>query len=168
MKAPMAHDPLLGELIDFGTLPPGVRTAHTPPLRAKGEFRVRSKAVARLWNLPRTGAAVPTPVVVTQEGDAQRWQRSFGDQRLTTRQWVENGLLTEANGPGRIAMRVSPCTDGVHYETVRAWLGPFRVLWYLHVEAEVGEAEGGWTIDVRVRWWPFGIICQYSGMLRPE
>lgn len=162
----MADAPLLNALIDLSQVSEGVVRAHAAPLTARGLFDIESRPVARIWGLPRSGRQVETSVEVLTAGECQIWRRSFAGQPVETRQWVADGRLVESKGPGRIAMRLSVEDGGVRYRTERAWLGPLPTPWFPRVDAVVREAEGGWSVAVEVRWWPFGVICRYSGMLR--
>lgn len=164
-RIPMAADDLLGQFPHLGPLPDGVRRAHAPPLVARGRFKIVSKPIARLWGLPKSGDEVDTEVRVTVEDGVQIWRRRFGGQGVETRQWVEDGLLIEAKGAGRVGMRLEVRDSVLHYKAVKGWIGPFRTLWYPRVEAEVAEVESGWSVSVRVSCSPFGVICRYSGIL---
>ncbi len=163
----MAADDLLGQFPHLGPRPDGVRRAHAPPLVAHGRFQIISKPLARLSGLPKSGDEVNTEVRVTVEDGVQVWKRTFGAQSVETRQWVEDGLLIEAKGVGRIGMTLEVRDGVLYYKAVKGWIGRFRTPWYPRVEAEVAEVEGGWSVAVKVFCPPFGTICRYSGILIP-
>lgn len=83
------------------------RTSEIAPRRIAGTFCVSrgsswlSRILSWCLRLPRSGESVPLVLVITPEGDNERWVRQFGERRLETvcrhlpqGRWLERfGLL---------------------------------------------------------------------------
>lgn len=72
-----------------------VRVAHTtsPSVHARARLRIEhgrgplARLLARLLRLPRASDSSNVELVVTAEGDGERWRRTFEDRRFDTRQY---------------------------------------------------------------------------------
>jgi hypothetical protein len=82
-----------------------------------GVFRIQrghgvlARVVASLLRFPRAGEAVPTRLVVRSEpyrgASCEIWQRSFGEQKLLSRQYAgRDGLLAERFGCLELRLRL--------------------------------------------------------------
>ncbi len=165
---------VLGE--EVLSLPENLLLAHSAPLRARGNFLIESppsrlvKLAVAFWSLPKPGPSVDTMVRVEPTARGQRWSRSFGSQQVVTEQWVENGCLVEGRGQAMIRMRLSIIENSILYETIGVRLGliPLPKQWFPSVTAKVVSTKEGWHVSVEVKQRPFGILCKYSGNMKPE
>jgi len=137
-----------------------------------GEGRL-ARALARLTGLPRAGGQVPTELEVTPDADGEIWQRRFGSDFLTTRQWEENGRLMERAGRFELGFRLEASNAELVFQQTRAWLrlGPARLplpRWLApRVRARAGPASGaeGMQVRVEVSLPGVGVLCSYQGSL---
>jgi hypothetical protein len=135
MKIP--HNPhtalyprLIGEA--WLNLNESVRHAHLDgetTVKGYGRFKIRhgKSGLARLllWlsPLPPAIAAVDTQLLMTQDGRGERWERTFGDKLLVTKQWAGvDGRLIEQMGLLEFRFRLEIIDDGLTYRQERAKL----------------------------------------------
>ncbi len=104
--APLALYPrVLGAA--WSSLDEPVRTFHEQPGGSVGNGlfdisrceRPAGRFLATLLRLPCAGRGVPVHLTVVRNHDSEIWQRSFGETRLTTRQWQEGQFVAETAGP---------------------------------------------------------------------
>ena len=167
------YDDLVGGA--FSSLPDGVRHAHSSPLGAVGFLEiVRGDGLAGLiagWlRLPQAGQGVRTVLRVEALGTDLRWVRDFGDQRIVSFQRRRGDGLEERFGPFWSSFRLEVEGDILVYRPVGVRLGRFAVPLFLspRIHAAVSPAEGGWHVSVRVEHPRLGLLCRYSGIMRPE
>src|SRR5687768_17970471 len=65
---------------------PGIETCAHGRLRIRRGRSWLARIVATLCRLPRTSDAAAVKLIVTREGDSERWERTFDGRRLHTRQ----------------------------------------------------------------------------------
>src|SRR5215468_4121917 len=114
----------------FDSLPPTLRDFHDVEHERhfRADFRITRgrgwlrRLVCWLGGLPPAGEQVPLRLRVVPEGDRERWVRDFGGHRLESVQWTADGLLIEAIGPMRLALRVTVDGPALRLETVKAWV----------------------------------------------
>src|SRR5262249_34882516 len=132
------------------------------------------RILARLVRLPRSGQQVPTVLQVAPDARGETWMRWFGDERLVTRQWEEDGLLVERIGLVRLVFSVGVSEGALVFRQVAAGLGFGR--WRLplpRVLAPVvrarawAAADDGLGLRVEVAH-AAGLLCCYEGVLGKE
>ena len=163
---------LLGEAFDG--LHPHLRRAHEAPLTAGGPADVEPaigfvcNGLARAMRLPRPGKQQDVKVVVTEIANGQKWDRTFGGQRVVTRQSVQGGHMVERRGAGTIRFRVTVKEDSIVYESVGAALFGISLPKMVAPRAHgvVTPTEHGWSVDVTIESPVFGLLCAYRAVLR--
>jgi uncharacterized protein DUF4166 len=163
---------------DWAALPEAVRAVHAgeTEMRATGRFTVRgssgrlARLLARLGGLPRPGTEVATELCVRPEPPGELWRRSFGAERLVTRQWEEDGLLVEQIGLMQLVFSLSVVDGVLKFRQVAARVGLGRRHVPLHrwLAPEVTArtwADGGVRVQVDVRLPAAGLLCAYDGVL---
>lgn len=153
-----------------------------------GVFRIRrghdvlARVVASLLRFPRAGEAVPTRLVVRsvpyRGASCEIWQRSFGEQKLVSRQYAgRDGLLAERFGclelrlrleAARGALRFLPAGSALAFGGLRIRL-PGRMS--PRVEGRVSAAPGAGDrleVSVTVAAPLAGLLLAYEGYLDME
>jgi hypothetical protein len=154
--------------------------ASTMPVHAAGVFRVSAgstwlaRILARLMGLPRPAEAVDVRLVVTAQGDAEEWRRTFARQPLVSLQASRSdGLLLERMGRVETRFRLKVVDGALIYESVSAafclgrlrlrlprWLSP-RVTASERLAGEEEQLE----VSVEVRLPLLGRLIAYEGRL---
>jgi len=142
-------------------------------LAIQGDSSRLARFLARLVRLPRSGQQVPTVLQVAPYSSGETWMRRFGDDRLVTRQWEEDGLLVERIGLVRLVFSVAVSDGALVFRQVAAgfgfgrfWLPLPRVLAPV-VRARVWAADEGLGLRVEVAH-AAGLLCCYEGVLGKE
>ena len=162
-------------------LPEMIHWAHSTGVK-RGRFDVRhgsSRATGMLVKksrLPPPGSDVKTTLVVgIQSPGVQRWERFFGNQLLTTTQWVEGSLLVERFGRWELLFCVSPVDGGLSYRQVgaRYCLGTKRLRIPLSCAPQIAAQEfantpSGIQVTVTVKLPMIGLLITYDGTLQRE
>lgn len=177
MAAAALYPRLLGPA--WETLDEAVRRAHTVGggLRGRGRFRVwcapglAARALCRLVRLPPAGEEVDTRLVVTEQGEGERWVRSFGGRPLVSEECAgSDGLLVERVPPVELRFRLEPRAGALHFEHVRTALRLGRLRFPLprflapRVSASETAAEGGaLRVVVGIRAPLLGPVFGYEG-----
>lgn len=161
-------------------LPSRVRRLHEEGAAA-GCFTIRRGrgplAALACWlcGFPAAGEDVPTRLHVRQDGEVQRWERSFGGHPLVTvqRAW-QGGLLGERLGPMECVFRLRAVAQGIAYEQVGTWLclGPWRLplprLLAPRIEGLATEVPEGMRVQVKIGSALTGWLLTYEGVVIPE
>jgi hypothetical protein len=92
---------ILGE--GWSQLAAPVRWAHATQsvVRAHGLFRIEhgghpvARVLVRLLRVPPAGAAIDTRLMVTAQGDGERWERTFETARVETQQYAGHAAESE-------------------------------------------------------------------------
>ncbi len=145
-------------------------------LRASGVFRVHrgnrsfARFLARIARLPQAGEEVEVSLVVTPDRNGETWKRRFGTDEFVTRQWEENGLLTERAGVLELRFRLAVSDGRLTFQQEEArlrvvgariplprWLSP-------QVSACAWENER-MQVSVEVTFPGVGLLCRYEGGL---
>lgn len=111
---------------------------------------------------------------VTVRESRQTWTRSYGEHRVTTTQWVRDGLLVEAYAGLAVHFRLVPDGAALVYEQVKTTLelGPFalRLPSFFAPRARgrvaPGELENEAVVDVSVSAPLVGLLVSYTGTMR--
>ena len=170
---------VLGEA--WTTLAPQVRGMHAPGFSARGTLTVRhgasflARLLARLSGAPKPAESCQVALDVILAGAGQTWTRAYGDHRVTTTQWVRDGLLVEAYAGLAVHFRLVPDEAGaLVYEQVKTTLelGPFaiRLPSFLAPRARgrvaPGERPDEARVDVSVSAPVVGLLVSYVGTMR--
>ncbi len=165
-------------------LDPAVRRAHLAggTLAVRGRFRVwcapgrLARTLCRLARLPPAGEEIETCLVVTGDGDHERWERSFGGHPLVTEEWAaSDGLLVEWTPPVELRFRLE-AEDGVlrFRQAAAAFrLGRLRLPLPAAVAPQVDAREapagdgGAVRVTVAVRAPLVGRLFEYEGVVEP-
>jgi len=165
----------------WSTLPDIVRHVHggRADIRVAGSLAIRAdpsrlaRVLARLVRLPRRGERVPTVLQVEPDARGETWVRRFGDDRLVTRQWDEDGLLVERIGVVLLVFSVAVSDGALVFRQIAAGLGfgrcrlPLPRLLAPVVSARCWAAHEGLGLRVEVTH-AVGLLCCYEGVLRKE
>jgi hypothetical protein len=129
------YERLLGP--DWLRLAEPIRAFHTQaPLSVRGPIRVSngrsgwSRALARLFRLPRANDSAVVHLVVTVAGQAEEWRRTFDGVSLDTRQFeAAPKELGEQFGFLEVRFRLEAAEGGLRYRQVAAAvrIGSMRV-----------------------------------------
>jgi hypothetical protein len=162
---------------DWTTLPQVVRDVHQGDgvTRAAGRFTVHpgstalARVLARLGGLPEPGE-VALEVEVTPDADGETWHRRFGEGRLVTRQWEENGRLVEEVGRVQVVFTLAAVDGGLQFRQVGAQVacGRWRVPlppWLAPLVRARAWEDDGLRVKVEVTAPVAGLLCAYEGVL---
>ncbi|MBI1407523.1 MAG: DUF4166 domain-containing protein [Caulobacter sp.] len=178
-QAPVYQRVLAGA---WAELPPAVRAMHDLPagrLAARGRASVErgSSLLARLVGVvigfPRAQVDGLVEVVFERQGLAERWTRSFGDQRFASRQFAGEGraahLVVEAFGP--LACGMAPVLEAGRLRLIpRRWslFGLALPAWlFPRIEAWEAQTDGRFAFNVAISHPLTGPIVAYRGWLEP-
>ena len=166
---------ILGE--DFERLPEPLRRFHGSERggRLEGLFRVERgrgyvrNRLADLGKLPPAGERVPLRLDVRVADAVEHWTRSFGPTQLFTRQLERHGRLVELHPPWKLRIRLGATPKGMSLDHERCyWLGiPLPGFIAPKVETYVEERGESWFVAVAIRMPLVGMVCRYSGEVRP-
>ncbi|HEX9668340.1 MAG TPA: DUF4166 domain-containing protein [Thermoanaerobaculia bacterium] len=161
------------------TLDEAVRRMHTvgAGLSVRGLFRVwrapglLARALCRLARLPPPGEAVETRLVVTGDGERERWARSFGGRPLVSDESAGgDGLLVERVPPLELRFRLEPHAGALHLRQAGVALRlaglrvPLPAFLAPRVTArETPAGDGAVRVEVAVRAPLLGPIFGYEG-----
>lgn len=169
---------LLGD--NWRSLAEPIRLAHETGVEHTGIFRISHSGhfLARLIlacsKLPRRAAATPTRLKITRQNQIEIWERWFGEDQFTTRQWASPaGLLVERFGVWELHFALhTDAPDLLRYVQRRAriHLGPFSCPVPLICAPSVSATEtaGSATevgIQVEVSLPAVGKLIAYDGYL---
>ena len=117
--------------------------------------------------LPRRGNGQDVRVTVTESGQGQVWDRTFGRQRTITRQSVVGGRMVERSGAGVLLFDVRVADGNVVYESVSASLFGISLPKMLapHARGVVSPTTDGWSVEVTIEWPLLGLLCAYKAVL---
>ncbi len=166
---------ILGE--EFALLPDVLRRFHGSPAGGslEGTFRVeRGRGrlrglLAEIGGLPPASERVPLRLDVRVEGDEEHWTRAFGEQLLRTRQFARDGRLVELHPPWKLKIRLGATRAGMQLEHERCyWCGiPLPRFVAPRVESFVEARGESWFVAVTIGLPLLGMVCRYSGEVRP-
>jgi len=166
---------ILGE--EFALLPEVLRRFHGSAQggRVEGLFRVERgrgrlrNLLATFGKLPPPSERVPLRLDVRVAGDEEHWTRSFGEQRLLTRQFARAGRLVELHPPWKLRIRLGATQKGMRLDHERCyWNGiPLPHLLAPRVESFVEARGEAWFVEVTIGMPVVGMVCRYSGEVRP-
>jgi hypothetical protein len=166
---------ILGE--EFARLPEPLRRFHGSPVggRVEGTFRVERgrgtlrSLMAEIARLPRASERVLMTLAVQVAGEEEHWTRSFGEQRLHTRQLTHAGRLVELHPPWKLKIRLGATEQGMQLEHERCyWFGiPLPRAIAPKVESFVEARGESWFVIVTIGLPLFGMVCRYSGEVHP-
>ncbi len=159
-------------------LAPGIRLAHSVPLRASGsmEFfrapRGLAAWIGRRLPLPPEGEKVATQIELISSANGIEWNRRFDTVQANTLHKSEKDTYCEQLGPLSLIFRMEKQGAALAHTQIRTrvygvpipiWLGP-RV--YGLVSA--GPDERSWHVSVSLRHAWLGTICRYQGVMHEE
>jgi len=166
---------VMGE--EFALLPDALRRFHGSPDGGalQGVFRVeRGRGRIRAWlaeigGLPPASEQVPLRLDVRVAGEEEHWTRSFGERRLRTRQFAHAGRLVELHPPWKLRIRLGATRAGMLLDHERCyWCGiPLPRFASPRVESFVEARGEAWFVAVTIGMPLFGMVCRYSGEVRP-
>lgn len=177
--APVLYERVLGA--EFARLPVAVQSLHAVVDRAEfvGEARVEvgSHPVAGLvrWlmRFPAASPRVPVTVVMTREGERERWQRQFGTARfvsvLSRHPDDQHGECQERFGPFAFGIRLIVDAGGISMPVRNARFLGLPLPRFLLPESrtqETADGHGNALFDVEIRLPVIGRVIRYSGNLR--
>jgi hypothetical protein len=118
----------------WDSLPAGLCRIHADG-RARGRASVEGgenawmRALARMLGFPGQAHDVPVSLDVEPRGGWELWRRRFGDQGLTTRVRVRDGLFAERFRGVEVCFALAGTPRGLEFRQRAAWvaLGPLRV-----------------------------------------
>lgn len=166
---------ILGE--EFALLPDPLRRFHGSPEGGalEGTFRVeRGRGRLRAWlanlgGLPPESERIPLRLDVRVAGEEEHWTRSFGERRLRTRQFARDGRLVELHPPWKLKIRLGATREGMLLDHERCYLWGIPLPGFLAPKVEsFTEARGeAWYVAVTIGMPLVGMVCRYSGEVRP-
>lgn len=133
-----------------------------------------ARALCRLVRLPPAGEEVDTRLVVTQDGERERWARSFGGRRLVSDEFAGGDrLLVERVPPFELRFRLEPLAGALHFRQVGTALRlgflrlPLPAFLAPRVTASETPAGGGAVrVEVTIRAPLLGPIFGYEGVVK--
>jgi hypothetical protein len=180
----------LGE--DWRNMDAGLRRFHcvTTPRHAVGVFNIQhgsnwpARLLASMFRLPAEGPGVPVSVAIHCEprpqlphGLVEVWDRTFGGQRLISRQWINSaGRLVERFGLMELDLMLSVETGALCFNSAGAAIafGPLSVKmprWLApRVEARVvclPSPASQFAVSVRLFHPILGLLLSYKGSIAP-
>jgi hypothetical protein len=161
-----------------------IRLAHAagPGVHGHGRMRIRhgrnaaARLLARLLRMPAPNDAAETRLVVNADADGELWVRSFGRDRMVTRQFPSaDGELAERIGPLEFTFHIEASHGGICYRQIAAALRfgslrlPLPAICAPHVSAREDPA-GAHRVRVQVAVaHPFvGPVITYDGTIEIE
>lgn len=166
---------ILGE--EFALLPDAIRRFHGSSAggRLEGMFRVERgrgrirQLLAGIAKLPLASERVPLRLDVRVAGEEEHWTRSFGEYHLHTRQLARGGRLVELHPPWKLRIRLGATRAGMSLDHERLyWFGiPLPRFVAPRVETSVEGRGEAWFVAVTIRMPLLGMVCRYSGEVRP-
>lgn len=163
------------------TLARQVRGMHAPGFSARGTLTVRhgksafARLLAKLSGAPPPSEHCDVTLEVAVSRDRQTWSRTYGRHRVTTRQWIRDGLVVEAYAGLAVHFRLVPDgAGGLVYEQAKTTLeiGPLAIPLpsFLAPRAK-GRVSAGDTadearVDVSVSAPIVGLLVSYVGIMR--
>ena len=166
---------ILGE--EFALLPDVLRRFHGAPDggRLEGLFRVeRGRGRLRAWlaeigGLPQASERVPLRLDVRVAGEEEHWTRSFGEQHLRTRQFARDGRLVELHPPWKLRIRLGATREGMLLDHERLYCFGIPLPRFVapRVESFVEARGEAWFVAVTIGMPLLGMVCRYSGEVRP-
>ena len=166
---------ILGE--EFALLPEVLRRFHGSDAggRLEGSFRVeRGRGrmrglLARLGGLPPASERVPLRLDVRVAGEEEHWTRSFGETHLHTRQFARGGRLVELHPPWKLKIRLGATERGMELDHERCYCFgiPLPRALAPRVESFVETRGESWFVAVTIGMPFVGMVCRYSGEVRP-
>jgi hypothetical protein len=169
------YQKVLGE--EYQQLPKILQEFHARPQggSAVGRIEVRHgegvvrKMLARLLRLPREGKDIPLRLQVVVRDNQEEWVRYFGEQRLATLQWDQQGYLVEKGGPLKLLFQLTADPAGMTFNIQKNRVGIISVPTWLmmRVHARATATDCGWKLSVAVALPLFGVITAYSGTITP-
>lgn len=171
---PALYRRLLGAAFD--TLPPSLQDFHdvTSEWIGHADFNITRAPgwlrnfVANRGGLPRAGTDVPVRLRRVAEGDAERWVREIGGQRLESVQRAWHGLLVENFGALSLGFRLVVEAGVLRLLPVRTWVLGIPLPYWLGPHGD-GREEGvadGCQIVARAFAPLLGQLVQYAGLVR--
>ncbi|WP_282607722.1 DUF4166 domain-containing protein [Pelagibius sp. Alg239-R121] len=169
---------VLGE--KFAILPDAVRRAHSfedqQILEGEADVLCSESLIGRcllwLFGLPRAGKGLRTRVRFQQEGNGERWERSFGSDSFSTRLTPleqQPGCILETKGLVSAVVRLLPASDGLIWEVEAFRLLELPLPQFLapKTTATESEANGRYHFDMTISLPVIGQFITYRGWLKP-
>ena len=170
------YQSLLGE--QFALLPEPLRRFHGAPAGGcvQGVFRVERgcgflrNLLAELARLPPAGEEVPLRLDVRVAQGEEHWTRTFGALQLFTRQYARDGRLHETHPPWKLRIRLGATREGMQLEHERCYFFgiPLPRFCAPRVESFVEARGESWFAAVTIGLPLVGMVCRYSGEVRPS
>ena len=169
--------PLFASLLGpgFEQLPEAVRRVHdaraVKDLAGRCVVRRGRGLVAWLLGtaaaLPPASGDVAVRVQIRRSGSAEIWTRHFGEHRMRSRLWPDQGLLCERLGLAtfRFALGVADGRLVWTLRSVRALGVPLPLAWFRGVQAEEGVEDGRYVFRVSASVPGVPLLVAYSGWL---
>ena len=156
-----------------------VRRAHEAGEERRGHFLVSNgdrwvaKRLARWSRLPRSANAAATRLKITVEGTAQLWERQFGSDAFTTKQWMgDGGRLVERFGAWELSFDLHVEQEALYYvqRCTRLCVGRLRLRLPptcapLVSASEASDGPDRVRVTVTVTLPLFGLLVGYDGFL---
>lgn len=161
----------------FQQLHPLLQKFHDRPEgKGEGVFRIvrpsrlSKRILGSLLGMPAAAENVPTVLTVTALKDAEKWDRLFGNYRMTTWQWAWGDLLLERFGSVTFGIDLKVVEGGMVFTTHRVWLLgiPLPLLVAPRVFAQVSPLAEGWRVQVRLLLPLVGEMLRYEGEIVPH
>lgn len=162
----------------WSELPDAVRAVHSGAAQVRVACRLTvrpgssllARLMARLGGLPRRAGEFPGELRISRDTQGELWDRRFGDDHVTTRQWEENGRLVEAIGPLQLVFAVRAAGGALRFEQVAARVGWGRLRiplppFLAPVVRARAWADGCLRAEVEVTAPAAGLLCAYEGVM---
>lgn len=129
--------------------------------------------LTQLLRLPEAGKSLPTRLVVTPQGDGERWWRTFGTSDFITEQRELAGQLLEYSGPIQFLFQLEVVDGALVYYHRRSALRLGRLAAPLprHLSLRIEAREWGRSDEPRVHGWVrvtaplVGLLISYEGYI---
>jgi len=169
-------------------LPAAVRRCHlrdtATRVRGSGTFQIRhgnaflAGFIVRMLRMPPAAKAVPVQLLITPDGDGEKWLRTFGNCRLvTTQREHRNGHLAERTGMIEFWFCLEVVSGGLRYRQTGAalrlgrwavallpWMSP-----QVEAQEKANDKDPNQTqVHVRVTLPLIGLLFSYEGCIRAQ
>jgi hypothetical protein len=138
-------------------------TGHSSVERGRG---LLGRLLGAVTSLPPAAESMAASIIITGDGESERWARDFGGHPMVSRMASEAGLLTERIGPTTFCFELTVADQALVWRLVRVRsLGlALPASWFTVRPRESADGDR-YRFDVRVELPVVGLLVHYRGTL---